>query len=641
MNAPPLTPELKPFEDGILHLIKNIEFSTSSNPLLDKMKNEVKKINNDNKLIIKADKTSNHYRMPTNDYKSLLDKNIQKDYKKEDLETITRTNASHKKLVQKLDLQDRVFSTTPRQAYVTLKDHKDNFENNPACRLINPAKPEIGRISQKMLQNINSKVKDATQLTQWKNTSEVIEWFKKLENKKNLKFIKFDICEYYPSITPELLKKALNFAAQYVTISTDERNTILEARKCFLYLNGNTWAKKKNSKFDVTMGAWDGAECCDLVGLYMLSRLKLKLKLKLKCGLYRDDGLGVSDATPRQLEIIKKEICAVYKAEGLNITIEANKKSVDFLDIIMDLRDGLYRPYLKPSDAPKYVHKMSNHPPTITKNLPAGINKRLSSISANEDIFNQAAPVYQDALKNSGYDYELKFEPPQPPSSKKRCRSRKITWFNPPFACNVKTNIGAKFLRLLDKIYPKGHILHPLLNRNTIKISYRCLPNLGNIIAKHNAKLLKEPAELQPQDSNCNCNNKDECPLDGQCQTDKVIYQSTIKTVEKTENYVGLTANTFKKRWDGHKSNFRHEDQAGKTTLSGYIWKLKKAKVNYEINWRIICRASPFSPATGLCALCTTEKFYIIFRPEMGSLNVRNELGAHCRHKERMLLDNT
>jgi hypothetical protein len=72
------------------------------------------------------------------------------------------------------------------------------------------------------------------------------------------------------------------------------------------------------------MGALDGAECCELVGLFLLSQLK---DLNLEAGLYRDDGLGVSNATPRQLEIIKKKICAIFKKNGLSITIEANKKS--------------------------------------------------------------------------------------------------------------------------------------------------------------------------------------------------------------------------------------------------------------------------------------------------------------------------
>lgn len=52
--------------------------------------------------------------------------------------------------------------------------------------------------------------------------------------------------------------------------------------------------------FDVTMGSYDGAQACELIGLYMLS--KLTPLLKSSVGLYRDDGLIACNATPRQVE---------------------------------------------------------------------------------------------------------------------------------------------------------------------------------------------------------------------------------------------------------------------------------------------------------------------------------------------------
>ena len=71
-------------------------------------------------------------------------------------------------------------------------------------------------------------------------------------------------------------------------------------------------AKRNNSDFDVKMGAWDGVECCKLVGLYILNKLKI---LGLNVGIYRDDGLGVSNTTTRQFENIKKQICAIFKPD--------------------------------------------------------------------------------------------------------------------------------------------------------------------------------------------------------------------------------------------------------------------------------------------------------------------------------------
>ena len=76
-----------------------------------------------------------------------------------------------------------------------------------------------------------------------------------------------------------------------------DKESIFEARKCFLVSESSPWAKKTNPDFDVTKGAWDGAECCELVRLYMLDRIK---NLGLKIGFYRNDGLGMNNATNRQ-----------------------------------------------------------------------------------------------------------------------------------------------------------------------------------------------------------------------------------------------------------------------------------------------------------------------------------------------------
>ena len=158
------------------------------------------------------------------------------------------------------------------------------------------------------------------------------------------------------------------------------------------------------------MGSWDGAEVADLVGLYLLSKLSV---LGINAGLYRDDGLAAVELRPRLAELTKKKICRIFKEHGLNITATANLKSVNFLDVNFNLETGLYRPFIKPNDKPIYVHKDSNHPKSILKNIPLAVNRRLSSISANEEVFNAAIPPYQEALEKSGYAHQLKYEPTQ------------------------------------------------------------------------------------------------------------------------------------------------------------------------------------------------------------------------------------
>ena len=89
----------------------------------------------------------------------------------------------------------------------------------------------------------------------------------------------------------------------------------------------------------------------------------------------------------------RKDFTKIFKDIGLKITAEANLKVVSFLDITLNLSTGLYQPCRKPNDQPRYVNVKSNHPPTILKNLPSAIGKRLSSISSNPTVFADVAPL--------------------------------------------------------------------------------------------------------------------------------------------------------------------------------------------------------------------------------------------------------
>ena len=113
---------------------------------------------------------------------------------------------------------------------------------------------------------------------QWQNTDAVIEWFKGLNNKKRKSFIQFDIESFYPSITPELLDKALAWADKYVDITPEEKNVIRQAKKLFLYTGSTTWVKKGDVNFDIGMGAFDGAESCNLIGLFLLNLLTTQIQ---------------------------------------------------------------------------------------------------------------------------------------------------------------------------------------------------------------------------------------------------------------------------------------------------------------------------------------------------------------------------
>ena len=120
-----------------------------------------------------------------------------------------------------------------------------------------------------------------------------------------------------------------------------------------------------------------------------------------------------------------------------------------------------------------------------------------------------------------------------------------------------------------------------------------------------------------------------------------LVYQATVETVNKSETYIGLSAPPFKLRFEGHKGSFKHQERKKETTLSKYIWELKDESIPFTLSWKIMARAQPFSQVTGICQLCTREKYFICFKPGLCNLNSRNELLGSCRHKITNLLTKT
>ena len=151
----------------------------------------------------------------------------------------------------------------------------------------------------------------------------------------------------------------------------------MPARKSLLFNKNEIQIKKDNPDFDVTMDSFDGAEVCELVGLYLRDMVIIKLEVgDNKIDLYRDDGLSCfQNLSGLESEKIKKKLCKIFKKHGFNIAVECNLRITDFLDVTFDLRTGKYYPYRKVNNKLLYIHKQSNHPPSITKQIPAVIVK--------------------------------------------------------------------------------------------------------------------------------------------------------------------------------------------------------------------------------------------------------------------------
>ena len=218
--------------------------------------------------------------------------------------------------------------------------------------------------------------------------------------------------------------------------------------------------------------------------------------------------------------------------------------------------------------------------------------RRLQSISCNEEVFNKAKPLYEEALKRSGHETTLSYR--NGGDTRRKKRKRKITWFNPPFCQSIETNVSKKFLQLVDKHFPSDHQLRKIFNRNTLKVSPRCMPNIYSAIKSHNSQLLKNDTKNGGKRS-CNCRKKETCPVEGKYLEEGIIYEATIKSNSEMKKNVGLTEGSLKRRLYGHRQSFRNNNLKTATELSKHIWDLNDRKEAFEISWKIIDRARSYN----------------------------------------------
>ena len=168
---------------------------------------------------------------------------------------------------------------------------------------------------------INNEIRSKLNLQQWRSTQDTIEWFNKLSITEDSVFIQLDIEDFYPSISRELFDKALDFASKHFKISQEEKDIILNSRKSLLFNDQRPWIKK-TGEFDVTMGAYDACELCELVGLLLIYDMRETFP-SLNFGLYRDDGAAEHKKLPGpQMARLDKDIKALFKKHGLTATVE-------------------------------------------------------------------------------------------------------------------------------------------------------------------------------------------------------------------------------------------------------------------------------------------------------------------------------
>ena len=159
-----------------------------------------------------------------------------------------------------------------------------------------------------------------------------------------------------------------------------------------------------------------------------------------------------------------------------------------------------------------------------------------------------------------------------------------------------------------------------------------------NIIQAHNSKILRpqKPIEEYP----CNCRNKNECPLNGKCQIDNIVYKATVNSQLGEKAYIGLCSTTFKIRHSNHKSAQNNEEKRDATRLNEHLMELRDQNKTFNIAWEVLAKCKPYNGGLNRkCNLCLSEKVEIALHKHPAALlNSRSEFISKCRHQGKFSL---
>ena len=153
-NTPPHIKEMDKFEAEMIGMVKEIKFRKMRNNIQQKMYEDMRRFKESENIFVKSDKSGNLYEIEKGKYKQMMFKEVVKNYKKAPSDLKKELNSEAKMLAHRLGIVDRVEKYNTKNCFITIKDHKSDFKTNPECRLINPAKTQIGRVSKIIVREI-------------------------------------------------------------------------------------------------------------------------------------------------------------------------------------------------------------------------------------------------------------------------------------------------------------------------------------------------------------------------------------------------------------------------------------------------------------------------------------------------------
>ena len=158
-------------------------------------------------------------------------------------------------------------------------------------------------------------------------------------------------------------------------------------------------------------------------------------------------------------------------------------------------------------------------------------------------------------------------------------------------------------MKTVSEVFLTFHPLRPILNRNTIKISYCTMSSMEQQISGINKKKLHSGESVEP-DLSCNC-RVDPCPLQGRCNVKNIVYHATVtqqnNCQSKVSSYYGLTARKCIERFRQHKRSFRVEFLNTDTALAEKVWAHKQNNIVHNVTFDIHKVAQSHNPGKSAC----------------------------------------
>ena len=159
------------------------------------------------------------------------------------------------------------------------------------------------------------------------------------------------------------------------------------------------------------------------------------------------------------------------------------------------------------------------------------------------------------------------------------------------------------FHQLLRHYFPPSNKLHRIFNKNTVKVSHCCTRNVASIIKSCNKKLINTSIkDTMP----CNCRKKHECPVDGKCRAENLVYKCDASVDEySSKGYLSTAEVDFPKSFYNHQILVNDKGYSTDTTHSKYVWEVKRnVKIMPSLKWSIIKSVPNYSNVSRKCQLC-------------------------------------